>query len=392
VSIAEALAAAVEVSGVGAEMENLLASSEANRQASFDLVQQWGAQVRAIRVLNAELAELDRLARRAEVLQEFLAANIDRSPAELASVHHELAQILQLLEGRVDVERELADTAAERDRILKEVRKTQLRSLEQAHRAGRIEEELFRAQAGASELEFLQSQLALQKEIITARMDAANILGDVELGRQADRLDLLVASNNIMDQALRRLDLQLLTQSQITAEIERQREEQERILRLEQAQERLGFLQEQLKLLELITERGLDPGEILDGLTLGIDASIGEVVDAMTRAMEMLVAQAEEELGIASPSKVAQAWGENLMGTLAMTIEKMAALPVRASLLAAQEVAAAPMLAAPMMGMGGGDTTNVFQMGGNTFNTGTDEASFQSRTLRTVMRGMEGKV
>jgi hypothetical protein len=76
-----------------------------------------------------------------------------------------------------------------------------------------------------------------------------------------------------------------------------------RLARLQEAQAQNDFLQEQLKLIQLIRENGLS-ADILRGLTLGIGADAGALMDAMRRALEEMIRAAEQELGIASPSSV----------------------------------------------------------------------------------------
>lgn len=80
--------------------------------------------------------------------------------------------------------------------------------------------------------------------------------------------------------------------------------EQERMLRLQEQQQQLDLLRQQQDLINLITEYGLDPADILGGLELGLGADLGALLDAMTRAMQQIIAQAEGALGISSPSKV----------------------------------------------------------------------------------------
>jgi hypothetical protein len=97
-------------------------------------------------------------------------------------------------------------------------------------------------------------------------------------------------------------------------------EAQEKILMLQKAQMQLQFLEYQIKLLDLIKEHGLDASDLLGGLELGIDADAGAVIEAMTKAIQALIQQAEDELGIASPSKVAMGWGKDIMAGLRMGI------------------------------------------------------------------------
>jgi hypothetical protein len=65
----------------------------------------------------------------------------------------------------------------------------------------------------------------------------------------------------------------------------------------------MQFLQQQAQLLEMIRAAGLNAGDILGGLQLGINADMDQVINAMTRAMELMIQKANQALGIASPSK-----------------------------------------------------------------------------------------
>lgn len=85
-------------------------------------------------------------------------------------------------------------------------------------------------------------------------------------------------------------------------------EETERLIELQQHQADLAFLQQQLELLQTIREAGLDPAEILEGITLGLDASLPDLIDAMNRVLAELIGTVEEELEIDSPSGVAERW------------------------------------------------------------------------------------
>jgi hypothetical protein len=81
------------------------------------------------------------------------------------------------------------------------------------------------------------------------------------------------------------------------------RQEQERIAELQRAQADLQFLQQQLEIVSLIEEHGLS-ADLLGGLQVGIDADAGAVIDAMTNVIQAIIAAAQQEAGIASPSRV----------------------------------------------------------------------------------------
>jgi len=121
----------------------------------------------------------------------------------------------------------------------------------------------------------------------------------------------------------------LLTAQERMTELEQERleaakklaDEQERILRIQKQQENLDFLQAQIRLLDMISEHGLNAGDILGGLQLGLEADMGEILDAMSTAMQELITQAEDTLGIASPSKVFQGIGQNIVKGLAIGMD-----------------------------------------------------------------------
>lgn len=118
--------------------------------------------------------------------------------------------------------------------------------------------------------------------------------------------------------------------------------QQERMAQLARQQENLRFLEQQADLLELIAEKGLDAEAILGGLELGLDANVDDLIAAMSAAMEAVIAQAEEELGIASPSRVFEKIGGEAMKGMAMGIQGLMGLPVAQSVIATQAMIAAP--------------------------------------------------
>lgn len=71
---------------------------------------------------------------------------------------------------------------------------------------------------------------------------------------------------------------------------------QKEMLRIQQAQEKLGFLQQQTKLLDLIQQYGLDPSTILGNTKLGLGANVTSLSEALARAMEAIVAQLDKRI------------------------------------------------------------------------------------------------
>lgn len=102
------------------------------------------------------------------------------------------------------------------------------------------------------------------------------------------------------------------------------RKEQERILELEEQRRNLDFLQTQFDLIRQLQEAGIDPKEILGGMELGLDASLPGLIEAMSRAMAALIDEANDELGIASPSKVFSRMGRFIYAGLEMGLDEAA--------------------------------------------------------------------
>jgi hypothetical protein len=109
--------------------------------------------------------------------------------------------------------------------------------------------------------------------------------------------------------------------SQRAEEIDKIAAAQERLLGIQKQQQQLDFLNEQQKLLDLISKNELDAGEILQGLQLGIDANAGSLLDAMGRALGAVIDKTNETLQIASPSKVFERIGARVMEGLQMGLQ-----------------------------------------------------------------------
>lgn len=101
-----------------------------------------------------------------------------------------------------------------------------------------------------------------------------------------------------------------------------QQAQQEEIARLEKAQADLNFLQQQLSLLDLIKSKGLDPSAILGGLTLGLGASAQDLLTATNNVITAMVDQINEDLQIASPSKVMAKIGRRVMEGMVVGIDR----------------------------------------------------------------------
>jgi len=179
---------------------------------------------------------------------------------------------------------------------------------------------------------------------------------------------------------------------------------QDDILKTKEQESKLAFLQQQLDLFDMINQAGLDVGEVLGGLTLGLDASIPDLIAATNAVIEAMINQVNSDLGdivnvgaglgnalisgvtgtlgIASPSKVMKALADNAMGSF-MT-EMLSWGPAIAAG-GARAIAGPTMVAAPVMAAAGGSQTTInANFGGNNISSGMSEAEFNARVLRAI--------
>ncbi len=141
----------------------------------------------------------------------------------------------------------------------------------------------------------------------------------------------LTLATNLTNEQRKMLEIVVNLQNKYAHETAQVRIEQEKLAQLQKAQSDLAFLKQQLDLLNLIKDNGLDASEILGGLELGINADASGLVQAMTAAMQTMIDGAQEALGVHSPSKVFQNIGANVMEGMAMGIRQAQGMAVRAS-------------------------------------------------------------
>ena len=90
----------------------------------------------------------------------------------------------------------------------------------------------------------------------------------------------------------------------VAAELE---EHQKRMMEMEEERFRLGFLQQQMQLLDTIKEHGLDAAEVLMGIPLGLEASVSGLVQAMGRALSGIVGKTQGLLQATLPAGIGMA-------------------------------------------------------------------------------------
>jgi len=179
---------------------------------------------------------------------------------------------------------------------------------------------------GASDLKDMEKERKKALGKMTAKEEAqlAKLVADwqkvQELQRAADEAGTLVSWRdlqwiNAVDTAVGHYNAthkwtieQEAARIKLTEEQERRTEEllaaEEKLAALRKQQADLQFLQDQIALLKMLREEGLDVADILGGMALGVDASLPDLIAAMTRALQAMVERAEQEMEIGSPSKV----------------------------------------------------------------------------------------
>ena len=139
------------------------------------------------------------------------------------------------------------------------------------------------------------------------------------------------------------------------------------------------MLQQQFDLLKLIQENGLNPEDILGGLQLGVEGNLEGLLEAMTRAMTELVQNAQNQLGIASPSRVFAGIGSQIMQGLAIGIGRSGSLPQMSMSQSMGQVYGAAVNAPSTM------PTNSVSFGDMYVNNGMDAAMLRATIRREVV-------
>lgn len=192
-------------------------------------------------------------------------------------------------------------------------------------------------------LKFLQDQRKLIADITKEGFDANAILGDFQFGVDTTQFDFLNAVLRFTQAQIGQQEELLVIQREQAALAEEQAAlaEEQAVLAVEQAilaakqaalqaeQARLKFLQDQQKLLQDIADKGFDLTAILQGFQIGIDANQGDFFAVLTRFTQAMIAQIEDELGIASPSKVFANIGKQMLQGLAGGMLSTLRLPER---------------------------------------------------------------
>lgn len=288
----------------------------------------------------AELVELER--QRGEILEQLENKELGEIKRKaLKTRADELNDEIDLMEELADKESKLiGDLQKQREKLLKTAEKDRLTNEERTEllqeaanlnvKIAALEEEIGRrAEARAEvvkemqerqakvdalqteqeQMGFLQEQMDLITLISERGLNAGKILQDLQLGADADPEEIMEAMTRALRDVNRQLAEQIENRDELIARLEEERELAEAQAELEAAKARQKFLQDQIGLLDMIEEHGLDAEDILQGFEIGADASLLDFTNAMQRAIEAMIKQTEDELGIESPSKVFERMG-----------------------------------------------------------------------------------
>lgn len=193
----------------------------------------------------------------------------------------------------------------------------------------------------------------------------------------------LVGVNHVM------LD-RVKAQEKLNQLLKEEEERQKEIAKIEKAKADLAFLQQQLSILQLIKDQGLDPADILGGIQLGLGASMSDLLKVTSSVIQAMVDQINQDLQIASPSKVMakigsrvmQGVGQGLEGGKQKLYQAMDNIPILNGSLASP-------LPMPAMGMaGGGNNFNgpLVSISVGQVNSPADEDRLVQKAVRAVER------
>jgi len=169
---------------------------------------------------------------------------------------------------------------------------------------------------------FEKLQLALQQIDIASKFSAAGgFFGRLfeerrikplkdEIDAQQEVVDLVTerwaaAAHGSIEQGKLNME-RFAEQQKLNSLLDQRAKREAKLAELQKQQADVAFLKQQLQLLELIKEQGLDAGSILGGVKLGLEASAADLTTAMSEAMKQIVVKMQQDLGLSSPANALQ--------------------------------------------------------------------------------------
>jgi hypothetical protein len=264
-----------------------------------------------------------------------------------------------------------------------EILEEQIGLLEEAARVGLNVEGIYRNIRSGG----ISSLLDAAQQVSIATEDALrNQLGMVVAMQQLqpimDRIDTSSVfgqryKQQVLDPILAALSKAAGIDSERVRLIEQYKVAAQELLRINQQEQQLDFLQQQLDIIRLIQDQDLVGGNTLfEGIAFGVNASIQDLLTLTSRVLNAMVEEVKDELGIHSPSAVFADIGHQMMTGLSQGIQRSMLQPLAA-------------LRSSTMAHGAVSNRVLnFAMGGVTINTAMDEVLFENRVLRVIERAL----
>lgn len=156
-------------------------------------------------------------------------------------------------------------------------------------------------------------------------------LGQTAANRMKDAIDARVKElQGYLEMANSPEWWRLNVQEELNQKLAEQAKIQKQINDLQEQQSTLQFLQQQVDLLKMVQERGLDASQIFQGITFGVNASLPDLIKATSNVVQAMIGQINADLQIASPSKVMARIGTFMNKGLAQGILDTMNIPVQA--------------------------------------------------------------
>lgn len=128
-----------------------------------------------------------------------------------------------------------------------------------------------------------------------------DMLAHLDKDMPTDKTNMLFAYD---EQAYAKLQERNDLEEHLNDLLAQQQEAREKLEAIESQRQQLDFLKQQMDLLKLINENGLDAGTILGDLQLGVNANVEGILDALGNALGQIVAKSSDALGAVLPQSM----------------------------------------------------------------------------------------
>jgi len=167
------------------------------------------------------------------------------------------------------------------------------------------------------------SSFATNSDKLEADMAMMELLqAFLDTGAEQMRINDQVMGGAFAGTGLTGLWTRVFAQEELNKLLAEQAQREEEITKQKEAQQNLDFLMQQINLIKLLSDRGLNPANILQGITLGLNAGVGDLLAATNRIVEAMVNQINADLQIHSPSGLMIKTFKQVMAGAAIGMER----------------------------------------------------------------------